>query len=133
MKICSGIAALGLALSCTAIGCVGDTGNDLSEEDDLTSVTARSRSLQFDGYVYLAADASDDEILSAVRAETQTAFGALRNARIGVNNRELKAVDVKTFKRSKVTMVGDNGATTSMLKVTYRYTDMAVVPVDMAK
>src|SRR5205807_1806338 len=117
--------------SCTAIGCVGDTGGDVSEEDDLTSVTARSRSLQFDGYVYVSADASDDEILHAVRAETQTAFGALRNARIGVNNRELKAVDVKTFKRAKVSVVDENGATTPMLKVTYRYTDTAVVPVDM--
>ncbi len=133
MKICSSIAALGLALSCTAVGCVADTGDTPSEEDDLTSISARSRSLAFDGYVYVAADASDDDILYAVRSETQTAFGALRNARIGVNNRELKAVDAKTFTKTKVTVVDENGATTPMLKVKYRYTDMAVVPVDMAK
>jgi hypothetical protein len=130
MKIGSSIAALGLALSCTAIGCVADTGE--GEEDDLTSVTARSRSLAFDGYVYVGANASDSEILYAVRAETQTAFGALRNAEIGVNNRELKAVDVKSFQRTKVNVVDANGTSTPMLKVKYRYTDNAVVPVSMA-
>ena len=121
-------------LSTLAMGCVA--GDEMSAEDDLTSVTARSRSLAFDGYVYVSASASDSEILNAVRAQTQTAFGALRTAEIGVNNRELKAVDVKTFTKTKVTVVdtaNPSAPSSAMLKVRYRYTDNAVVPVSMAK
>lgn len=121
-------------LSTLAMGCVA--GDEMSEEDDLTSVTARSRALAFDGYVYVSANASDSEILNAVRAQTQTAFGALRTAEIGVNNRELKAVDVKTFKKTKVNVIdtaNPAAPATAMLKVGYRYTDNAVVPKSMAK
>lgn len=124
-----------LAVASTlSLGCV--VGDELSAEDDLTSVTARSRSLAFDGYVYVSANASDSEILSAVRSQTQTAFGALRTAEIGVNNRELKAVDVKTFTKTKVTVIDTANPSlpgTPMLKVRYRYTDNAVVPKSMAK
>lgn len=117
----------------TSTACVGDDA--ASSEDDLTSVTARSRSLQFDGYVYVSTSATDSEILSAVRSQTQTAFGALRNAEIGVNNRELKAVDVATFTRTEVTVVDPAEPASpgkSMLRVRYRYTDDAVVPIAMA-
>ncbi len=114
--------------------CTG--GEAASSEDDLTSVTARSRSLAFEGYVYVAPTASDAEVLSAVRAQTQTAFGALRTAEIGVNNRELKAVDVATFTRTSVTVVDPSNPDAPgkpMVRVRYRYTDDAVVPVAMAK
>ena len=81
------IAPLLLAAAGAAAGCGGD--DPAAAEDDLTSVTARERKLTFDGYVYVDADASDFQILSAVRRETKTAFGALRTAEISVNNREL--------------------------------------------
>ncbi|MBM4357828.1 MAG: hypothetical protein FJ096_06935 [Deltaproteobacteria bacterium] len=125
------------ALGCSALAAPACAVDDsASAEDDLTSVTARSRTLQFEGYVYVAPTASDSEILNAVRAQTQTAFGALRTAEIGVNNRELKAVDVATFTRANVTIVNPDEPSepgTPMIRVRYRYTDDAVVPVDMAK
>lgn len=126
--------ALPLLLAATSVACASDPTT--GDEDDLTSLTARSRTLRFDGYVYVSATASDSEILSAVQKQTKTMFGPLRTAEIGVNNRELKAVDASTFKKTPVTMVDTSsttGATKSMLKVTYRYTDNAVVPVSMAK
>jgi hypothetical protein len=125
---------LPLVLAATAAGCASDpvTG----DEEDLTSVTARSRALQFDGYVYVSATASDAEILAAVRAQTKSMFGSLRTAEIGVNNRELKIADASSFKKTPVTVVDTKSPTAptkSMLKVTYRYTDDALVPVAMAK
>ncbi len=119
-------------LACSAAGTTED-----QSEDPLTSVTARSRELKFQGYVYVRRGASDYEILGAVRAETQTAFGALRTAQVGVNSRELKDVDPTTFVKEDVDVV-DTDATgsatpTPMTRVRYVYTDNAVVPVEMAR
>ena len=134
----SALRLLPLTLALGAISCAGEDPQSATtgDEDDLTSLSARSRTLRFDGYVYVSPNASDYEILSAVRTQTQTAFGALRTAEIGVNSRELKDVDTSTFKKKAVAVVdtsiaGDKG--TPMTKVSYRYTDMAVVPVAMAK
>src|SRR5690349_11465259 len=71
--------AMGLGLT----GCeVDDTTGD---EDDLTSNTALARNLQFEGYVYVSPNASDSQILAEVKRQNKSAFGALRNAQIGVN------------------------------------------------
>jgi len=117
-----------------AFGAACSGGDDTSDEA-LTSVTARSRTLKFAGYVYVDQNASDYTILDAVKAQTQSAFGALRTADIGVNSRELGAVDAKTFVKTTVKVIDPASPTTSktMLKVTYTYTDAALVPVTMAK
>jgi hypothetical protein len=120
-----------LAAACSSSG--GDDG--VSGEEDLTSISARSRSLRFTGVVYVADGASQESILQTVRAQTQTAFGALRTSEMAVNSRELKEVDARTFRTRKVTAVdpsrpGDAGK--PMLEVRYTYRDMAVVPVSMA-
>jgi hypothetical protein len=105
-----------------------DEVDETAIDNELTSVSALSRTLKFQGRVYVAATASDSTILSEVRSQTQTAFGALRTAQIGVNSRELKDVDPRTFLKTKVTVVGTDGSKTEMLRVTYTYTDLAVVP-----
>ena len=125
-----------LAFLATAAGCAADVGDVDSDEAELQSLSARSRTLQFDGYVYVDATASDSSILQAVRSQTQTAFGALRTAQIGVNSRELKDVDTKTFVKTKVTVIDTSKANdpgTAMLKVKYTYTDNAVVPKEMSR
>jgi len=123
-------------LFAVSAGCAVSNGEEATDEDaamenELTSASALSRALAFEGIVYVDASAGDATILQTVRHQTQTAFGALRTAQIGVNSRELKDVDPTTFVKTKVTMidtskVGDKG--TPMLRVKYRYTDMAVVP-----
>ncbi|CAN5592102.1 hypothetical protein BH09MYX1_BH09MYX1_29080 [soil metagenome] len=136
MKIKLGLAAFALLAATSVAGCSANVDAVDGDDQELTSLSARSRSLRFDGYVYVDANASDGTILSAVRAQTQTAFGALRTAEIGVNSRELKDVDPSTFKKTTVTVVDPtvaNDPGKKMLKVTYRYTDMAVVPVAMAR
>ena len=134
----SALRLLPITLALGATSCAAEDPQSVTtgDEDDLTSLSARSRTLRFDGYVYVSPSASDAEVLSAVRTQTQTAFGALRTAEIGVNSRELKDVDPTTFKKKTVTVIdttiaGDKGS--PMMKVSYRYKDLAVVPVAMAK
>lgn len=99
-----------------------------SNEDDLTSATARARKLTFGAYVYVDEGASDADILSAVRAQTQSAFGALRTSQVGVASRELKGVSPASFVKTKVTVAGGK----TKLKVAYTYRDDAIVPIAMA-
>lgn len=120
-------------LSSLIAGCATEVLEETG--DELTSVTARSRDLEFQGQVFVATTATDDEILRTVRKQTQSAFGALRTAEIGVSSRELKGVDPSTFKKSPVTVVDVNSpgsVPAKMLRVTYTYKDSAVVPVSMA-
>jgi hypothetical protein len=119
---------LGLAtlLSLAAFACGDEAGTPPTDDDDLTSVTARSRTLEFEGTVYVAPDADDASIMSAVRLQAQTAFGPLRTQEMAVNSRELKAVDARTFKKRNVEVV-DGSKKSPMLEVKYTYSDNAVV------
>jgi hypothetical protein len=118
-------------LASTAAACSADSGGDdsASGEDDLTSITARSRTLSFIGTVYVAPGSSDDTIMSAVRAQSQTAFGPLRTSNVAVNSRELKGVDAHTFVKRTVKVVDPASPSSAkdMLEVKYTYTDNAVV------
>jgi hypothetical protein len=129
-----------LLLLLTAVAmpaCAEPTDDDVdSSGDDLTSLTARARKLEFAGYVYVDANASDYAILAEVKKQTQSAFGALRLASVGTNSRELKDVDPKTFLKTPVKVVdraNPNAPVRNLMKVAYTFTDNAVVPVPMAK
>jgi hypothetical protein len=114
----------------------GGVDSPLEEQvDDLTSLTARARTLTFQGYVYVDKTASDWTILESVRKQTQSAFGALRTSDVGVNDRELATVDPTTFVKTTVTVVDPtrSTATKEMVKVAYQYTATAVVPKSMAR
>ncbi len=117
-------------------GCSASTDSFLMDaENDLTSVSARSRTLEFAGYVYVDRNASDATILQRVREQTQSAFGALRTSEISVNSRELKDVDPKTFVKEDVLVRtgADETTSTPMSRVRYRYKDNALVPKSMAR
>jgi hypothetical protein len=129
----TGLSALLVGLLATTAACTADSGageETEGTEDDLTSVTARSRSFEFVGTVYVDATASDATILQAVRAQSQTAFGPLRTAEAAVNSRELKEVDARSFAKRPVTVIDTNVANDPgkrMLEVKYTYKDNAVV------
>src|SRR5512140_2307693 len=93
-----------LLLLTTAAACSGGEELD-SGNEDITSVTARTRTLHFAGYGYVSPTASSYEIMSAVPRQTPSAFGALRTATIGVEPRELSAVDASTFVKTSVKVV----------------------------
>lgn len=126
------LSALLLGLSAVTAACTAsDAAGDGADENDLTSVTARSRTLEFVGTVYVDPGASDASILQAVRAQAQTAFGPLRTANMAVNSRELKEIDTSTFVRRPVKVVGGDDAR-DMLEVKYTYRDDAVVSTSYA-
>ena len=131
MSLRTGLSALLLGLlSVTAACSAGPSDEGAGDESDLTSITARSRSLEFVGTVYVQPTATDDEILSTVRSQAQTAFGPLRTSDIAVNSRELRDIDTSTIVKRKVKMIdtGVNGdAGKDMLEVKYTYKDNAVV------
>src|SRR5438105_2783381 len=112
------------ATACTASSDEGAQG----DEEDLTSLTARQRKLEFAGYVYVDANTDDNTIAAAVKQQTQSAFGALRTAKVGVNSRELKDIDKSTFLKTPVDVVDPanrNAPAKKMVKVAYTYTDNA--------
>jgi hypothetical protein len=129
--------ALLVASSFAALGGCSDAGQDVStEDDDLTSLTARQRRLGFSGVVYVAPEAAERTIMSAVQAQTKSAFGALLNVKIAVKSREIADVDPVTFKKRLVTVrnpddPADRGE--KKLEVRYRYKDDAVIPVELAR
>ncbi|MBX3205258.1 MAG: hypothetical protein KF764_09320 [Labilithrix sp.] len=135
--------ALRVALSALALGffastgaCTADAADDEDTEeaeDDLTSVTARARTLEFVGTVFVERGASDASILQTVRTQAQTAFGPLRTAEMAVNSRELREIDTGTFVKRDVKVVDPaGGASRDMTEVKYTYKDNAVVALSYA-
>ncbi len=119
-----------LAIAASQASCVVDVAGD---ESDLTSVTARERVMTFEGYVYVLPTASASQILTAVRSQTRSAFGALLVSNVAVASRELATVDAKSFIKEKVSVLDDAGGVShEMLRVHYRYTDRAIMPKAMA-
>jgi hypothetical protein len=137
----SGVALAALALAGLSFGvpdggCGGPPEVAAGADDDLTSVTARSREVKFEGVVYVDRGASQAAILSAAQAQTRTAFGGLQHLEIAVNNRELRDIDPATFKKRDVQVIdaglpGDAGK--PMTEVRYTYVDNGLVPVSMAR
>ena len=113
----------------------GEVASDDSQEEDLTSLTARARTLKFEGYVYVEKYASEWSILNTIRKQTQSAFGALRTSDVGVNDRELATIDPATFVKTTVKVIDPNNSSSSkeMIKVKYTYTSTSVVPKSMSR
>ena len=65
-----------VALLASTAACSSETTENpdgVGDEDDLTSITARSRKLEFVGTVYVEPSAGPDAILAAVRAQACSA------------------------------------------------------------
>jgi len=130
---------LALAAACTAaaglLGCATEPA-PAETTDDLTSNTALARELTFKGVVFVDPNASQASIQATIKKQTQSGFGALRTATIMPNKRELGEADPKLFVKTPVD-VFDTGkpgsAAVKMLRVSYTYKDIAVVPKAFAR
>src|SRR5262245_46613392 len=102
---------LGLGAICALAACTaGDEGPATGEgEEDLTSLSARQRILNFDGVVYVEPGQNDDKILEAVHKQTQSAFGALLAQEVAVQSREVQNVDKRSFRKRNVVVVDPAG------------------------
>jgi hypothetical protein len=134
MRVRQATCLLPFVLAAVACG-ADDRKGPTTADDDLTSLTARQRLLTFEGVVYVDPASTEDKILEAARAQTQTAFGALLHYEVSVQTREVQNVDDKSFKKRNVTVIDPNHPSDEgkpMLEVKYTYHDNAVVPVKMA-
>jgi hypothetical protein len=125
---------LTLTLGATTVGCASEEAAS-ADDEDLTSLTARQRQLKFAGVVFVEPGTSDQAILATIKKQTQSAFGALREADVGVNSRELKDVDVSSFVKTNVKVKNADVASdvgVDKMRVAYTFTDSAVVPIPMA-
>ncbi|MBX3228527.1 MAG: hypothetical protein KIT84_07735 [Labilithrix sp.] len=123
---------LSLALAACAVE-PSDGDPAVNDDVDLTSLTARQRTLAFEGVVYVEPGSSNDAIVEAARKQARSAFGALLHQEVAVQTRELQNVDAKSFKKRNVTVVEPGAADGApMIEVKYTYRDNAVVPVKMA-
>ncbi len=123
-------------LATTALACSADNASEddtEAGEEDLTSITARSRTLEFVGTVYVEPTATTESILQTVRSQAQTAFGPLRTSDMAVNSRELREIDTSTFVKRPVKVIDGNAAPKDMLEVKYTYKDNAVVAASYAR
>lgn len=130
------IFAAWLMAAAALTGCSDAAPSDATSDEDLTSLSARQRTLAFEGVVYVAPGASDHAILEAVRAQTKSAFGPLLNAKIAVRSRELAEVDPAAFARRVVKARDPNDAADTgeeKLEIRYTFRDEAIVPVEMAR
>ena len=130
-----------LALACAALApaCADVAPAEAGDEQDLVSKTALERKLSFEGVVYVAEKSSDSAILDAAQRQNQTVFGPLRIANVGVAKRELKdakAADLQitaTAKEVVTVLAPKAGQAAKMLRVRYKYDDVAIVPTTMAR
>jgi hypothetical protein len=120
------LGALAVTSGCAAVG-----EDAAGSGDDLTSVTARARELEFVGTLYVDPGTSDDAIVRQAMAQAQTAFGPLRTTGMAVNTRELRSVDAATFVKRDVKVIDPaGGAAQEMTEVKYTYRDDAVVSLE---
>ncbi len=125
-----------MLLTCSGLACSGNEEAITGEEDELTSLTARSRVLRFEGVVYVDPQAADSTILEVARKQSQTGFGALLGLEISVKHRELADIDTATFKKRPVKVFDTNNPSDrgrSKLEVRYQYKDTALVPVKLSR
>lgn len=125
------------SLACATAACADSDegsgqGKEGGDENDLTSVTARSRTLEFVGTVFVEPQANDATILQTVRTQAQTAFGPLRTQDLAVNSRELREIDTSTFVKRNVKVI-DGQTQRDMIEVKYTYKDNAVVAASYAR
>jgi len=117
-----------ISLVCAlALGC---SDGSVSSNDDLTGTSSVERPVSFTSWVYVAPSASDGDIATAIAREIKTALGALRDTKVAFDDRgALSNVDPSKWTRTLVDVYdpATQQKTGQVLKVTYPYSDKAVV------
>lgn len=113
-----------LSLAGFSAGCEGMSSS--SSDEDLTSKTARARTITFEGLLYLQPTASEMDVRRAVDAQARTAFGPMHAADLSVATRDVKVLDPAAITRRKVDVVGADGTRTPKLEVRFTYADQAL-------
>jgi hypothetical protein len=114
------------ALLLSACGPVADPASG-SGDPDLTSRNGRARKIEWDGFVYVTAGASDDVAQSAVRMQVKSFLGAGRGLEVELQDRDAQHnLDASTWTRERVTIAGTQN---QLDRVRYHYSDTAMVSI----
>ncbi len=112
-------------------GCSGAASDDEVADSPLTGTTSAERGIHFEGQVYVATSASDDDIRTSIAREVKTAIGALRDPKVSINDRGASnALDTAKWTKRSLSVVDPKNPAAppgETLRVTYRYDDRAVV------
>ena len=128
--------SVALAVIAASFAACSSEPSSATGDDSITSRSAQARKLTFEGYVYVAPDATNDVILAEVRKQTQSAFGPLRILEVSPNSRELAAVDPTTFVKTPVKVIDTatpSAPAVAKVRVRYTYTDDAAVTKKLAE
>lgn len=124
-----------LAAAATLLACACSASPaSFSSADDLTGVSGRERPITFQSFVYVDPAASDADIQTAIARQVKTALGALRSTKVALDDRgAAHNLDPSGWKRVNVDVVdpSSHAKTGSLLKVSFTYSDKAVVTHDL--
>src|SRR5689334_11741594 len=95
-------------------GCAGGVPKqDIGGEhgDDLTSVGGTTKQIDWDSFVYVAADANVAAIQAAIARQVKSSLGSLREIGIGISDRAaLHNLDPAGWTRATLNVVDKSGA-----------------------
>lgn len=117
-------------LSLWFIACLAP-GDGASGDRELTSVEGSEHVIEWDGFVYVPYGASDDHIRWEIQRQIKSSLGALREVGIGIKDRDAQRnLDPAGWTRTTLTVVDGGAPAETLERVTYRYTDTALVDDD---
>lgn len=120
---------LAVALGVSCVGTADDEGT--TDTSDLTGTTSVERGIQFQAWVYVPVDSSDDAIKIAIARQVKTAIGALRSPKVALNDRASQAnLEASKWVRETLQVFDAKSPKQpvgSVLRVRYAYDDRAVV------
>src|SRR5438128_2201384 len=114
--------ALPLLRIAAVAGCSTSSDGSEGADNDLTGTTSAERAIHFEGQVFVAPDANDDAIKTAIAREVKTAIGALRQPMVSINDRGAHAnLDQTKWTKRVVTLKEADSRTSQVTRVTYKY------------
>ncbi|HEY8073849.1 MAG TPA: hypothetical protein VIF62_07065, partial [Labilithrix sp.] len=123
-----------LIFAAFVVACAAPADDSDSTADDLTGTTSAERDIHFEGQVFVAADANDDAVKTAIAREVKTAIGALRMPMVSIDDRgSLHNLDPAKWTKRVLTVKDPANANpvgapaSQVMRVTYKYDDHAVV------
>jgi hypothetical protein len=123
------------ALAACSSSSSSDDGDNESSDSDLTGTTSAERAIHFESQVYVAPDANDDAIRTAIARQVKTAIGALRQPKVSINDRGAQSnLDPSKWTKRVLTVKdpANPSQTSQIMRVTFKYDDRAVVTNDLS-
>lgn len=114
-----------------AVGCASESEKESESESALMSATGVERRIQWDGFVYVKADADVATVQRTIARQIKSAIGSLRASEIALQKRDASSgLDPATWTTEALKVVDTNypmAPHPPVLRIRYRYADTAMV------